>query len=286
MPRLHEGQIDVSDALVRSLVDGQFPQWSGLPLRQLDSDGTIHRIDRLGDELVVRLPFIDWAVEDVERDAERLPLLAAALPVAVPTLEGRGAPAPGMPWHWGVYRWLDGRHPIPGADDETVATALAAVVLAMRAMPTVGPPSPAAFNPIAEDKATRPKVLALDSPAALEAWDAAVRLGARPGAASGWIHGDLMPGNLLLEGDRLTAIIDWGASGIGDLAIDLLAAWTCFGPQGRAAYLTALDANADDAALARALAVRKVAWGLDYYRETNPGFAAVLEHALRQVESE
>ena len=271
------------DALVRSLVDSQFPQWSALPLRQVSSNGTIHRIDRLGAELVVRIPFIGWAIEDVARDAERLPTLAAALPVEVPELVGRGVPAPGMPWHWGVYRWVEGRHPVPGHDDAVVAPDLANAVLALRSLAPVGAASPAAFNAARDDAESRVKVEALGSLAALAAWNAAVQLGPQSEPASSWIHGDLMPGNLLMRDDRLAAIIDWGASGVGDPALDLLAAWTCFGPQGRAIYLEMLGATADQITVARAFAVRKIAWGLPYYRVTNPGFAAAMVHTLEQV---
>ena len=286
MARLHEAQIDLPDALVRSLVDSQFPQWRELPLRPVSSVGTIHRIDRLGDEFVVRLPFIDWAVEDVAKDSVRLPMLAAALPVEVPQLVGRGVPAEGMPWHWGVYRWLEGRHATPGDDDAVVAAGLADAVLALRSLPPAGDPSPAAFLAARDNDVTRPKVVELGSPAALAAWDAAVSLGPEPATASAWVHGDLMPGNVLLRDGSVSAIIDWGASGVGDPALDLLAAWTCFGPTGRAAYLGALEATQAQATLARALAVRKVAWGLPYYRDTNPGFAAAMAHTLAQIEAD
>jgi aminoglycoside phosphotransferase (APT) family kinase protein len=127
-------------------------------------------------------------------------------------------------------------------------------------------------------------VEALDSPAALAAWDAGARLPRQPATASGWIHGDLMPGNLLLREGTLTGILDWGASGVGDAAFDLLAAWTCFGPDGRAEFLGALGATPSQAALARAYAVRKVAWGLPYYRESLPGFARAMAHTLTQIE--
>lgn len=286
MTRLHDNQIDLPDALVRELVDAQFPQWAGEALRRIDSAGTIHRIDRLGDDKVVRLPFIDWAVEDVARDAVRLPLLAAALPVEVPTLVGQGAPARGMPWHWGVYRWLDGAHPTPGEDDAVLAPALADAVLALRSMAPVGERSLAALDPVVDNAGTRPKVEALGSPAALDAWTAAVTLPPQPATASGWVHGDLMPGNLLLRGGKLAAIIDWGAAGIGDPALDLLAAWTCFAADGRRQYLAALEATEYQVVRTRALAVRKIAWGLDYYRDTNPGFVAVLVHTLQQIEAD
>jgi aminoglycoside phosphotransferase (APT) family kinase protein len=284
MARLHVEQIALPDAVVRGLVDAQFPQWSGLELRRVPSDGTIHRVDRLGDELVVRMPFIGWAVEDVERDARRLPLLAAALPVEVPTLVAQGEPGDGMPWRWGVYRWLGGRHPVPLDDDAAVTDGLVEIVLALRAMPPVGDASPVPFD-AAADLETRPRVAALHSAAALEAWDAAVSLAPNPAAPSGWLHGDLMPGNLLLRDGRVTGILDWGASGVGDLAYDLLGAWTCLGPAARRRFLSAVDATDEQVARAKGYAVRKVAWGLRYYRESLPGFAAVLSHTLAQIEA-
>ena len=150
----------------------------------------------------------------------------------------------------------------------------------MSAMPRLSRnPSSAADNP-----PTRPKVVELGSDAALAAWDAAAALEQEPTGPPAWVHGDLMPGNLLLRVGRLSAIIDWGASGVGDPALDLLAGWTCLGPEGRSAYLTALDATSEQIALARALAVRKVAWGLPYYAASNPGFARAMQHTLDQVE--
>ncbi|MFI7599327.1 phosphotransferase [Actinoplanes sp. NPDC049681] len=45
-----------------------------------------------------------------------------------------------------------------------------------------------------------------------------------------WIHGDLQPGNLIINGSRLAAVIDFGALGLGDPAPDVAAAlWTFTG---------------------------------------------------------
>ena len=37
----------------------------------------------------------------------------------------------------------------------------------------------------------------------------------------GFVHGDLIPGNLLVDGGRLGAIIDWGGAGRGGI-LDLV----------------------------------------------------------------
>jgi aminoglycoside phosphotransferase (APT) family kinase protein len=41
-----------------------------------------------------------------------------------------------------------------------------------------------------------------------------------------WVHGDVAAGNLLVRDGRLSAVIDFGSSGVGDPASDLMIAWT------------------------------------------------------------
>ena len=52
--KLHADEVAIPDSLVGTLVDHQFPGWSGLPLRRLSAFGTDHRLFRLGGELLVR----------------------------------------------------------------------------------------------------------------------------------------------------------------------------------------------------------------------------------------
>lgn len=75
------------------------------------SYGTDARLYRLGSELVVRLPKIHWATDQIEMEESLLPRLAPRLPVAIPEIVAVGEPAFGYPWRWAVYRWLDGMAP-------------------------------------------------------------------------------------------------------------------------------------------------------------------------------
>ena len=54
--RLHDEELPIKPNLVPALADDAAPQWSRLPLTPLDSTGAIHRLFRLGDELMVRFP--------------------------------------------------------------------------------------------------------------------------------------------------------------------------------------------------------------------------------------
>ena len=65
-----------------------------------------------------------------------------------------------------------------------------------------------------------------------------------------WFHGDIAPGNLLVEDGRLVAVIDFGTSGVGDPACDLVIAWTMFTGESRAAFRGAVAQ--DDGTWARA----------------------------------
>ena len=64
-----------------------------------------------------------------------------------------------------------------------------------------------------------------------------------------WFHGDIAAGNLLLTAGRLSAVIDWGTSGVGDPACDLAIAWTLFRGQSRAVFKAVLPL--DDATWTR-----------------------------------
>ncbi|MGC0407467.1 aminoglycoside phosphotransferase (APT) family kinase protein [Streptomyces sp. SAI-163] len=58
----------IDEALVRRLVDTQFPQWAGLALKLLNPAGSDHVIYRLGEELSVRLPRHPGAIGQARKE--------------------------------------------------------------------------------------------------------------------------------------------------------------------------------------------------------------------------
>ncbi|MEV4622890.1 aminoglycoside phosphotransferase family protein [Asanoa sp. NPDC049573] len=133
---MHEGEFAVTGDLVTRLVAARFPRWAGLPVTPVASSGTVNALFRIGTDLVVRLPRVDWSLGDIETEATWLPLLAPRLPVAIPEQLGIGLPAEGYPWPWAVYRWLPGTVPVEGTltDPLGLAADLAGFVRAMRAV--------------------------------------------------------------------------------------------------------------------------------------------------------
>ncbi|MFF0477108.1 aminoglycoside phosphotransferase family protein [Streptomyces sp. NPDC004284] len=274
----------VDTALVERLIAAQFPDWAGLPVREVDSAGTDNAMFRLGDEFAVRLPKADWAVGQAEKEQRWLPHIAPHLPLPVPAPVGRGVPGEGYGHAWSVFAWLDGddAYHAPIADLAHAAVELGRFTAALRGVDASGGPVSFRGGSVTdwEEGAMMPAVRALgadgtlDAGAVTEAWEAVLRLPAWQGEPV-WIHGDLLPGNLLTRDGRLHAVIDFGGLGTGDPACDMMAAWSLLTPATRPAFREA--ARVDDAAWARGRGWA-LCWGVvteHYYREKNPVLAAV-----------
>lgn len=291
---MHAAEIDTDPSLVRRLLAAQFPEWAELSIERVRSGGTDNAIYRLGDDMCVRLPRIEWATAQVDKEQQWLPSLAPHLPLAIPVPLAKGTPAEGYPWHWSVCRWLPGENAIVErfADLRQAATALAEFVAAMQQIDTTGGPRPGAHNfgrgvlLALRDTDTRAAIAklhdVLDTDAVTAAWDEAsnAQMWDRPPV---WIHGDLHAGNLLVDRGHLSAVIDFGGLGVGDPACDFAAAWTLFSGESRDAFRSAL--SIDDASWARsrgwALSTGLIA--LPYYLDTNPVIVAMARRQIEEV---
>ncbi|MEV7355479.1 aminoglycoside phosphotransferase family protein [Kitasatospora sp. NPDC091276] len=288
--RMHPDGLVIDAALVRRLISAQFPDWVGLPVTPVPSTGTDNAMFRLGPELAVRLPRVEWAAGDVRREKQWLPALAPRLPRPIPAPLAVGRPAAGYPWEWSVLRWFEGANPVVGAlaAPGALARDLAAFVNALRAVNPAGGPAGHRSVPLASrDGATRAAIAqlagAVDTHAATALWDKALRLSEYAGPPS-WMHGDLTPGNLLLDrSGRLGAVLDFGLMGVGDPTADLIVAWNLLPSSARPAFRAALHADDATWARGRAWAFSIALVTIPYYRHTNPGLTANARHVVREV---
>lgn len=141
--KMHADELEVDIPLVRRLLADQFPELAGLSLEPVAFPGTDNTIYRLGSDLAVRLPRIQWAAAQPALDERWLPGLAPLLPLPIPVPLATGAPGEGYPWHWSVVPWLEGEtaYAEPIVDLAQAATDLAAFVAALHRLdPADGPP--------------------------------------------------------------------------------------------------------------------------------------------------
>ncbi|MEV0718297.1 aminoglycoside phosphotransferase family protein [Asanoa sp. NPDC050611] len=249
--------IDVE--LVRKLVAEQFPRWADLPVRPVAVGGNDNRTFHLGDAMSVRLPSAEGYVASVEKEQRWLPVLAPHLPVPIPAPVAQGRPGAGYPWPWSINRWLGGETASHATvtDLSAFAVELAGFLRALQGVDTGGEPAAGRHSfwrgasLTHYDDETRKAIAALDGRidggAATREWDRA--LAAEWHGPPVWFHGDIASGNILVRDGRLAAIIDFGTSGVGDPACDLVISWTFLDAPARDAFRRAL--GVDDAAWQR-----------------------------------
>jgi aminoglycoside phosphotransferase (APT) family kinase protein len=287
---MHEGEIEVDEKLVHSLLASQMPSFAHLPLVIVEPWGTDNAIWRLGPDFGVRLPRIHLATGQIELEALWLPRLAPHLPVAIPEPVAMGEPTNDYPFRWAVHRWIPGVGAAPDRIDDpvTFALELANVLQMLQLVSTTdAPPATNRARPLAEyDEAARQMIdrasQLIDAPAALQVWEEALAAPPHRGPPV-WVQGDL-EGNCLVQDGRLCGIVDWGSACTGDPAVDVQVVWSpLFTNDSRRAFLDAL--RVDDATLARSrgAAIQQACGALPYYLHSYPQIVERSWHKLVEL---
>jgi aminoglycoside phosphotransferase (APT) family kinase protein len=285
---VHADELAIDEPLVRRLIAEQFPEWSALPLRRIEPQGTDHAIVRLGDELSVRLARRRGPVQPGGKEQEWLPRLAPLLPVEIPVPVAQGRPSRGYPWFWSIHTWVEGDTvPIEELDGVQAARDLAALVHALQRVDPAGAP-PGRGVPLADrDGEFRGWLATFEGdPAVAGEWERALAAPAWDGPPV-WHHGDLDVRNWLVTGGRISGVIDWGEMGVGDPACDVMVAWKLHSHAARDAFRAALPTDDATWERARGWVLSQAVAALAYYTpENNPILYREAESWLGLVMSE
>ena len=273
--RMHADQVDVTVADARRLLPAEL---ADRPVRPVASGGTVNAVFRVGDDLALRVPLRPFNGD--LREPALLRRLAPHLPVPIPRPYAQDAER-----GWTIQQWLPGGTPSSdGRGGRALADDLVGVLEALWRVPTAGGVAPprtlwthdvvhAAIDAAADE---------LDAPATRAAWERLSAAGPwrRPAV---WVHGDLLPGNLLLRDGRLVGLIDFAGAGVGDPACDLMVFWHVLGPSGRAHVRRRLGLDDDTWHRGAAWALAQALVALPYYRHTNAYMTAGARYAIRAV---
>lgn len=295
---MHPSQLEVSAATVRELIDEQFPQWSDLPISPVASHGTVNALFRIGERLVARLPLQGGAVEatrtwleDEARSAREL-LGRSSFPTPEPIAIGE--PGAGYPLPWSVQTWLPGRvatHDDPGWS-VAFAHDLAEFIRSVRAIDTDGRTFSGSgrggdlrsHDEWMETCFERSKGF-LDVPRLRWIW-AGLRVLPRLDRPDQMTHGDLIPGNVLVSGERLVGVIDVGGLGPADPALDLVCAWHLLETEPRQALRASLGCDDLEWARGQAWAFEQAMGAAWYYRNSNRAMSQMGRRTLERILSE
>lgn len=289
-----DDRIVVSPQQVRALIGSQFPQWAGLDVRPVELSGWDNRSFRLGEDMLVRLPSAGRYVAQVEKEHRWLPELAPLLPLPIPVPLARGEPGEDYPFCWSVYGWLEGeplaRH-LGRIDLPTIAINVAAFLKALHGIAASDGPLAGEHNfhrggsLAVYDAEARAAAVHLadevDQALATEIWQLA--LSSRWQGPGVWLHGDIAEGNLLVKDGQLSAVIDFGSSGVGDPSSDLILAWNVLDTESRAVFRRALDLDDATWQRGRGWALWKALITLEAQRDRNEKMAEWSRRTIREV---
>lgn len=292
--KMHADELTINDHLVNQLILTQFPQWADLPLQRFRSAGTDNAIYRLGEKMAIRLPLTLGSAGRVSKEHTWLSKMSSLLPLPIPVPIAQGRSTESYPAPWSIYPWFESETATPDGikNPNQVAAQLAEFITALQKIDSTHGPLPGNHNffrgvpLIHRDAETRAAIEALrgiiDTESALTVWEKAIKTPAwnHPPV---WIHGDLLPGNLLLKDGQLSAVIDFGGLGIGDPAYDLITAWCLFSAETREFFRAQLTIDNPTWDRGRGLALSIGLIALPYYRNTNPEFAKVAEHMIHEA---
>ncbi|MFJ6087162.1 aminoglycoside phosphotransferase family protein [Streptomyces sp. NPDC092369] len=291
---MHADQVDVTTDIVAALIREQFPRWSGETIRRVSSTGTVNAIFRIGNDLSARFPLrladASEALAVLEQEARASAELALVSRFPVPEPVALGKPGAGYPMPWSVQTWLPGTvaSDADPSGSDAFAEDLAAFIAALRDAGTRG----RVFSGdnrggvLAHHDDWMAKCFAeseglLDVDRLRQVWSHFREL-PRTGADV-MSHSDLIPGNVLVEGDRLSGVLDTGGFGAADPALDLVSAWHLLRPGPREVLRRRLACDDLEWERGKAWAFEQAVGLVWYYVETNPAMSSLGRRTLDRL---
>lgn len=294
MIKMHNNELEINEHLVHLLLKSQCPHWAHLTTKPIASSGTDNALFRLGDDYVVRLPRVEWTAggvtKNINKEYEWIPKLANLLKTPISNPLFKGNPDKLYPWPWLITTWNEGDNPNYEQENEhkLLAKDLAFFLNELHQSTLMnGPHSRRGVALTEQDTKTKKAITQLEnelnSKSVTSLWD---KLSNIPTWNKNpvWIHGDFLPGNILVQNNRLNAVIDFSDVGIGDPACDLIIAWSLFKPHSRKIFRNNLE-NIDDDTWQRgkgwALSIALIM--LPYYKYSNPALASLATRIIENV---
>ena len=305
--RIHDDEPDTSEDVVRTLLRAELPQWADSPIEYLATSGTDNAMWRIRTDdtpdVVARLPRRPGAAAGLLRETSVLQQLGKTelrSVVRTPQVHHVGGPHERFPHHWSVLEWIEGtdawtaRRDLDRRPLDDLAGDLAQAVVLIGPTDIEGAPD---RLPGSRGGPLGPLLERLDQWLTVPEWNAAhlIDVEAVRRLASealeivdepiveGFVHGDLIPGNLLVDRGRLTSIIDWGGAGRGDLAQDLAPAWAVLTAAERPVFREAVDADEAAWIRGRTFELEHAVGGVLYYVPKKHPLGDVMARTLHRI---
>lgn len=284
-----KGDINITESLVKNLLDNQIHELSELPLKYL-AEGWDNVMYRLGKDYLIRLPRRKQAATLIKNEQIYLNYLSNHLPINIPLPIYNGNPQGEYPWHWSVLPYFSGKAADISEIDANESIRLMDFLKRIH-LPDNGAAPENEYrggdlldrNEVVIERLLSVKKHLPDYfPSIYRLWHESLKADKHQG--NRWIHGDLHPFNVLVDHGRFSAIIDWGDITSGDVATDLSSIWLLFDDKNvRASAIASYDMD-------KQLIARSVGWAINFaavfYQNgltDNPRFKSIGEKTFKRL---
>lgn len=267
-------EINITTDLAAKLIAEQFPEFAHLNIQSVTQQGHDNRTYRLGNDMLIRLPTEESYALKVPKEQELLPKLAPFLSISIPAPIKMGVPSHNYPYPFSIYKWLEGTSinllKLDTDILEHLAFDLAKFLKELQSIYNIEGPSPGQHNwwrgshVSVYDEGAREQISQLSgiihAQHAVDLWEKACKT--RWENPPVWIHGDFAVGNMLIDNNQLSAIIDFGGMAKGDPACDFVIAWTFLSGKSREIFIREMAFDEDTWLRARAWTLWKATYEL------------------------
>ena len=284
--------------LVEKLIVDQFPEYAHLDIQSVKIQGHDNRTFRLGPDMLVRMPTAESYALKVPKEQQLLPHLKSYLTVPIPVPLKMGYSSDYYPFPFSIYKWLDGESAnsmsIEDSTLECIALDLANFLRELQSVDTSYGPAPGQHNfyrgdhVSVYDKGAQTQIEQLsgliDSKKAMMLWEQAMLTKWQKPLV--WIHGDFASGNILIQDNKLSGVIDFGGIGIGDPACDLVITWTFLKGKSREIFRQNVNIDKNTWLRARAWCLWKETYELCNVGDKDSPYALKQKQIIEEVLSE
>jgi aminoglycoside phosphotransferase (APT) family kinase protein len=232
MSEVWSAEEHVDEERARRLIRAQFPDLAADEVK-LVSEGWDYAVFRVDGEWAFRFPRREMVIPGTENEIAVLPALAERLPIGVPAPVFVSRPGDEFPWPFYGARFLEGVEATGLPVDPAGLGAALCTLHAPETMAAVGGELPA--DPMGRVDMTvrlpRFEAHGIEAPELVAAARALP-----PARHTAVCHGDLHMRQLLVDGERLTGIVDWVDVCRSDPAVDLSVAWSTLDADARASF--------------------------------------------------
>ncbi len=281
--------------LAKKLIATQFPEYFHLNVTEVEAQGHDNRIYRIGDDMLIRMPTTEVYALKVPIEQALLPKLAKQLSIAISETVKMGLPSDDYPYPFSIYKWLNGESANHLTLSEKalahIASALANFLTELQAISNLKGPSPGQHNwwrgdhISVYDKGAKEQIANLrdiiNAEHALDLWEKACATKWENTAV--WIHGDFASGNILIKDNKLSGIIDFGGTALGDPACDLVIAWTFLKGNSRKIFQDAMALDDDTWLRAKAWALWKATFELSQSQDKQSDAAGIQKNIICDI---